>query len=297
MDQDYRPKDEVVNANSEPVIIEGDVVGSEINGGKLPRKWWESFAWFIFIREWRQLSFAFFITFSIFIFHWFYGDISNISPFDKLSELHSFIFGICSIVTLIASITFGFLIYSAQMVESEKLSLYSHLRSSVHQVRKVLEPLIEQKILSLEVSKKLHAFELIMPSDLPLPLKYWDEITQDLFDEIEHKSPKLEEPERSETLRRVLVALFLAEDTVSSYGVNDVRQGVITLILSRPVYKTFACLAAFLSLLIISAAFETPITFQYFFLATIFLTALSITFIIEIILYAKREMDDKLYRN
>ena len=183
------------------------------------------------------------------------------------------------------------------MVESEKLSLYSHLRSSVHQVRKVLEPLIEQKILSLEVSKKLHAFELIMPSDLPLPLKYWDEITQDLFDEIEHKSPKLEEPERSETLRRVLVALFLAEDTVSSYGVNDVRQGVITLILSRPVYKTFACLAAFLSLLIISAAFETPITFQYFFLATIFLTALSITFIIEIILYAKREMDDKLYRN
>ena len=159
-------------------LYEGEILHGDSEGNRPARGWWETSLWFVFANDWRQLLFAASLMLAIAVAKWFDAGSYNISPFKTYSELHSFVFGISSIVTLIASITFGFLIYTSQAVESEKRELYSHLRSSVRQARKVLDPLAEEGMIGSNVSDKMYAFELIMPSDLPLRTQDWEAVRE-----------------------------------------------------------------------------------------------------------------------
>jgi hypothetical protein len=173
---------------------------------------------------------------------------TRFSPsFDRFGRLDFFVsvmMGIASILALVGSITFGFLLYYMQSVVNEKYNMYSSFKERVRSLRDFLDELYENGAIDATYDYHLGLLESLTLDQFPI-LAEWNETIDPLVDVItEDQRESLESKGAfGRVLRGFAYRLNDIEEMKNGLFMNFVKQVLIRRIV-EPVVKAFATLAA-----------------------------------------------------
>ncbi len=166
----------------------------------------------------------------------------------------TFLLGIASILALVGSITFGFLLHYIQSVSNEKYQMYFRFKDCVKELRNFLDGLYETGVIDEEYDYHLGLLRDITIKDFPLP--YFNERVEPLieFITVDQKEALEELGEFGRVLRGVAYSVKNLEEMVGSLFENFIKQVLVKRMVD-PVIKTFWTLAVVVLTVLLSSLY------------------------------------------
>jgi hypothetical protein len=167
------------------------------------------------------------------------------------TEFLTFLLGIASILALISSITFGFLLYYFQAVNSEKNLLYGRFKDGVKDLRSFLDELHESGVIDESYDYEFGLVEEVTLKDFPL--LSWNERIEGVLNVItEEQREELEESgDFGRVLRGVAYRVNDIEEAVQALFINWLQQLSVKRML-LPVLKSFGTLVVVIFAVLLS---------------------------------------------
>jgi hypothetical protein len=167
------------------------------------------------------------------------------------TEFLTFLLGIASILALISSITFGFLLYYFQAVNSEKNLLYGRFKDGVKDLRSFLDELHESGVIDESYDYEFGLVEEVTLKDFPL--LSWNERIEGVLNVItdEQREDLEESGDFGRVLRGVAYRVNDIEEAVQALFINWLQQLSVKRML-LPVLKSFGTLVVVILAVLLS---------------------------------------------
>lgn len=238
-----------------------------------------------FLKAPGQLILSFLACIFIYVIAFFSKYKINIF-FTEQSEFTMYIGILSSILALVSTISFGFLLYFIQNTSSDRSRVFSNLKSFIHDFDKYINSIPEQNILILESRKVAEVLVKLRLTDIPEFNRSWGdnlkEVTRILNEGPNYYSEK------------VLFYLQEIETYLNELGIIYVRQ-VVSELFMRTVIKCFVTLSAMIILLVISLVNYNDLSKYVFFSFGLFFGFLCSLFFIEISIHVFRHTKEFAY--
>jgi hypothetical protein len=213
---------------------------------------------------------------------------ADYTPLGSVGEYLGFALGISSVLALVASITFGFLLHHIQSVTGEKQMLYGRFKAEVDELRRFLDSKYEAGIIDRSYDYPLGYVEQITLKDFPL-MDFGEIIEETLKTITEEQREELEAAgEFGPILRGVAWRVNDIEETVNGMFMIFVKE-VGTIRMLAPVVKAFQTLAVVIFAVLVALADYGGILKTVLFAAAVGLGAMSMLLVLELALVARRE--------
>jgi hypothetical protein len=172
--------------------------------------------------------------------------LTGVIDFQQLADLTLFmtlLLGIASILALVGSITFGFLIHYMQSVTSEKHNLYSRFKDGVRELRKFLDELHAEGTIDERYDYELGRIEEVTLKDFPL-LSSWGDRIDPVIGVIKDQEEFIDQGGQfGRVIRGVAYRVNNIEEANSGLFRNFLTQVLLARMVA-PVLKAFGTLAA-----------------------------------------------------
>jgi hypothetical protein len=213
---------------------------------------------------------------------------ADYSPFTSLGDYVAFALGVSSILALVASITFGFLLYHLQGVTAEKHMLYESFKRGVADLRAYLDEKYEAGIIDRSYDFPFGVIQEITLKDFPVH-DFSDLISPAMDAIVEDQRDALEaQDEFGPILRGIAYRVNDIEEAVSGLFLVFVKE-VSTIRMLSPVIKAFQTLAVVILTILIALAYYGGVLEPVLFAAALGLTTMAMLLVLELAMVARRE--------
>jgi len=213
----------------------------------------------------------------------------GVFKFNELASYATLMLGIASILALVASLTFGFLLYYMQSVASEKHMHYSRFKSDVMDLREFLDKLHEEGIINETYDFQMGLLEQISLKDFPI-LNFGERLDPLEDALIEEQKEDLEEiGEFGRVLRGFAYRVNDIEENVSGLTLTWLKSLTIEWI-NKSVIKCFVTLSIVIFAVIVASLYYEGLFRTICFSIGVSLALMTFLLIVEISLNIVREM-------
>ena len=206
--------------------------------------------------------------------------------FTEQSEFTTYIGIISSILALVSTISFGFLLYFIQNTSSDKSKAFSNLKSFIKDFDRYLNSISEQNILIIESRRVAEVLVRLKLTDIPNFNRSWGKTLKEIT-RIINEGPNYYS-------RRVLLYLQDIETYLHELGIIYIRQ-IVSELFMRTVIKCFVTLSAMIILLVISVVNYNDLSKFVFFPFGLFFGFLSSLYFVEISINVFRHTKEFAY--
>ena len=156
-----------------------------------------------------------------------------------LGEYFTVIIGLATILVLASTITFGFLTYYFQSIDSERIALYANFKDEVSDLKEALDDLNRDGLIDRSYDKGIVSLQTVRLAEFPIDKDFYNESMAKVLDLL---LPKESQFEALADRDRVIYALFArathVEETINAIEANQIKQ-IRAQLLQSPVTKSF----------------------------------------------------------
>lgn len=208
----------------------------------------------------------------------------------ELTLLMSLLLGIASVLALVGSITFGFLLYYTQATTTERDTLYSRFQEAVRELRSFLDGLRKEGIIDDTYDDHFGLIDELTLKDFPV--SGFGERLDPLTAAIEEQHDDLEEiGEFGRVWRGYAYRINRLEEVVGGFLMNFLRR-VLVGRMTDPVIKSFVTLAIVMLAVVLAPLVYDLIPGTAAWAATTALGLMTVFLLAEIGLQVRREMKE-----
>ena len=213
---------------------------------------------------------------------------ADYTPLESLGDYLGFALGISSVLALVASITFGFLLHHLQSVTAEKHMLYASFKARVDELRHFLDDKYQAGIIDRSYDFQFGVVEEITLKDFPI-MDFGDRIEATIDTITEDQREELEEAgEFGPILRGLAYRVNDIEETVQGLLMVFFKE-VATVQMLAPVVKAFQTLVVVILTVLVALVHYGGILKTVLFAAGIGLGLMAMLLILELAMVARRE--------
>jgi hypothetical protein len=208
------------------------------------------------------------------------------SPFDARDDYHAFALGLSSILALVASITFGFLLYHLQSVTAEKHMLYARFKESVAELRRFLGDRHDAGLIDRSYDYPFGVVQELTLEDFPV-MSFGDVIAPTV-DAVTDQREQIGEEEFGPLLRGLAYRVNDIEEAVAGLFMVFVKE-IGTVRMLAPVTKAFEVLAVIILAVLVAAISYGEAVQVVLYAAVIAFGVMAALLVNELALVARRE--------
>lgn len=216
---------------------------------------------------------------------------SDFSTFPSRVEYAAFTLGVASILALVASITFGFLLYSLQSIKTDKIELYGRFKDGVRSLRRFLDEQFEAGWIDESYDYAFGLLDEVTLDQFPLLGPAWTERVDPIVENVTEDQRAFIETAGGDfgvLLRGFAYRINDVEETVQGLTVNWLGYLSLTRMVGT-VVKAFRTLALVLVVVLVSAVYYQGALRFALWAAAIGLGVMTLLLIVEMTMVARRE--------
>lgn len=216
---------------------------------------------------------------------------TDFTTFESRAAYLGFTLGLASILALVASITFGFLLYSLQSLTTERDRLYARFKDAVRRLRDFLDEQFDEGSIDDSYDYALGLLDEVTLNDFPLLGPGWTERVDPIYDNVtEHQREYAEEvgTDFGRLVRGFGYRLNDMEEAVNGLTLNWIGYRALERMVGT-VVKAFRTLAAVLVLILLAAVYYDGAFRAALWAAAIALGVMTLLLIVEMAMVARRE--------